>query len=192
MSRDIRLEELVKREVVHEGETEEMFRRTLRRDDRDVGIAVLNRLARQVLHERTVLHQVLRNRNRLRGRERHDGRHGLEPPRADLVRRIHEIGVGEPDALVALPELEKKVVVLDDLAQLRSRESLAMLPDRRRAVHPGEHRRLTRRRLGQPLHTETGVNRLRMPLDETPQRRTDLLVQGIVLRRLTQSNAVNE
>ena len=192
MSRDIRLEELVKREVVHKGETEEMLRRALRRNDRDVGVAVLDCLARQILHERTILHQVLRDLNRLGNRKRHHGRHGLEPPRTDLIRRIHEIGIGEADALVALAELEKEVVVLNDLLQFGSRKPLAMLPDRRRTVHPGEHRCLTRRRLGQALHAEAGVNRLRVPLDETPQRRADLLVQGVVLRRLPQSNTVNE
>ena len=185
MPRDIRLEEFVEREVIHEGEAEEMLRRALRRNDRDIRVAVLDRLARQVLHERPILHQVLRDRNRLGGRERHDGRHGLEPPRPDLIRRIHEIGVGEADALVALPKLKKEVVVLNDLPELGSRKSLAMSPKDRRTVHPGEHRRLTRRRLGQPLNPETGVNRLRVPIQETPQRRTNLLVQGIVLRRLS-------
>ena len=192
MSGDIRLEELVEREVVPEREAEEMFRRALRRDDGDIGIAVLDRLTREVLHERAVLHQVLGDGNRLGGRERHHGRHGLEAAGADLLNRIDKIRIRETNPLVPAPQLHEEIVVLDDLAELHARKPLAVLPERRRAIHPGEHRRLPCRGLRQPLNPQAGVNRLGMLLNKTTKRRTDLRIQGIVRRRLSQAHTVNK
>ena len=169
-----------------------MLGRTLRRNDGDVGIAILDRLSRKVLHERTVLHQVLGNGNRLGRRKSHNGRHRLEPARTNLLNGVDEIGVCESDAFVTLLELEEEVIVLDDLAELRSRKPLTVFPKRHRTVHTSEHRRLASRRLRKPFHPKTGINRFRMSFDETPKRRTDLLVQGIVLRRRPQTDTVNE
>jgi hypothetical protein len=60
-----------------------------------------------------------------------------------------------------------------------------VLPERRRAIHPGEHRRLPRRGLRQPLNPQTGVNRFGMPLNKTTKRRTNLAIQWIVRCRLS-------
>ena len=192
MPGDVGLEEFVEGEVVEERQAEEMLGRALRRHDRDVRIAVLDRLPRQVLHERTVLHQVLGDGNRLGGRERHHGRHGLEATGADLLDRIDKIRIRETNPLVPAPQLHEQVVVLDDLAELHAREPLAVLPERRRAIHPGKHRRLPRRGLRQPLNPQTGVNRLGMLLKKTTKRRTNLRIQGIVRRRLSQAHTVNK
>ena len=124
--------------------------------------------------------------------QRHDGRHGLEPPRANLLDGIDEIGVREANALVALLELDEQVVVLEDPAELRPGEPLAMPPERRRAVHPGEHRRLSGRRLRKSVHAKTGVNRLRVPLDKTPKGRADLLVEGVVHGGRLQTDTIDE
>ena len=189
---DVGLEELVEGEVVEERKTEQMLRRTLRRDDRDVRVAVLDRLPRQVLHERPILHQVLGDGNRLGGRERHHGRHGLEAAGADLLGRIDKIRVREPDALIAPPQLHEEVVVLDNLAKLHPREPLAVLPDRSRAIHSSEHRRLPRRGLWQPLDPQAGVNWLGMLLYKTTKRRTDLHIKRIIRRWLSQAHTINK
>ena len=89
--RDVCLEELVEGEVVEERKAEKMLGRALRRDDRNVRVAVLDRLPRQVLHQRPILHQILGDGNRLGDRERHHGRHRLETAGADLLDRIDEI-----------------------------------------------------------------------------------------------------
>ena len=192
MPGDVGLKEFVEGEVVEERQAEEMLGGALRRHDRNVRIAVLDRLPRQVLHERPVLHQVLGDGNRLGGRERHHGRHGLEAAGADLLDRIDKIRIRETDPLVSAPQLHEEIVILDDLAELHARKPLAVLPERRRAIHPGEHRRLPRRGLRQPLNPQAGVNRLGMLLNKTTKRRTDLRIQGIVRRRLSQAHTVNK
>ena len=192
MPGDVGLKEFVEGEVVEERQAEEMLGGALRRHDRNVRIAVLDRLPRQVLHERPVLHQVLGDGNRLGGRERHHGRHGLEAAGADLLDRIDKIRIRETDPLVSAPQLHEEIIILDDLAELHARKPLAVLPERRRAIHPGEHRRLPRRGLRQPLNPQAGVNRLGMLLNKTTKRRTDLRIQGIVRRRLSQAHTVNK
>ena len=192
MAGDVSLEELVEREVVFPGDGKEMLRRPLRRDDRDVGVPVLDRLAREILHEGTVVGQFIRRRNHLGRRQGHDGRHRLEPACRQLRRRVDEIGVGELHLLAAPLEFEEEIVVFDDLPQGGTRKTLAMSADRLGTIDAREHRRLARRRLRQPLDAQTGVNRLRMTFDETPQRRTHLRIHRIVRRRCLQSNTVNK
>ena len=160
MPRDVRLEELVEREVVLARDPEKVLRRALGRDDRDVGVAVLYRLARKVLHERAVLHQVGGDAYRLGRRERHDGRHRLEPPRGKLVGGVDEVRIGEAHLLAHLAKREEEVVALDDLAELLPGEALAVAPHRGGAVYAGEHRRLACRRLRRAVDAEARVNRL--------------------------------
>ena len=176
MPGDVGLKEFVEGEVVEERQAEEMLGRALRRNDRNVRVAVLNGFPRQVLHKRTVLHQVLGDGNRFGGRERHYGRHRLEAARTDLFGRVHKVRICETHALVSPPKLHKEVVVLDDLPEFGPGEALAMLSKRRGAIHPGKHCRLPRRGLGKPLNPKTGVNRLGMFLDKALQGRTNLLV----------------
>ena len=192
VTRHVRLEELVQREVVLPRERKEMLRRTLRRDDADVGIAVLNRLARQVLHQRPVFHEVVRRRDHLGRRQRHHCRHRLVAPRNQLFRRLDQIRVGKAHLLVALAQLEKKVVLLDDLPKRRPGEPFAMPAHRLRTIHPREHRRLPRRRLRKALDAQTRVHRLRMFLEKTAQRRTHLRVHRIVRRRVAHADAIDK
>ena len=142
MPRHVGLVELEEREVVLAGYGEEMLRRALRRNDRDVGVAVLYRLAREVLHDRGVVHKVLDGGDRLRRREGHDGRHRLESAHGEFVDGIHQIRVGEADLEASLPKLEEQIVLFYDLPQRRTGEALAVPPHRLCAVDAREHRRL--------------------------------------------------
>ena len=180
MARDVGLEELVQREVVLPREREEVLRRALRRDDGDVGVPVLDRLAREVLHERAVLHEVVGRQDDLGRRQGHDRRHRLEAAGLQLLGGVHEVGVGERDLLPALLELQEEVVLLDDLPQRRTREALAVLAHRHRAVHAREHGGLAGRGLRQPLDLQARVDRLRVAVDEAAKRRANLVVDGVI------------
>ena len=92
----------------------------------------------------------------------------------------------------SVKELKEEIVRLDDLSHGDRRETLAMAPDGFGTVDAREHRRLSGRRLRNALDAKTGVNRLRMPLEQTIECRADLLVDGIVRRGRGKSDTVDE
>lgn len=192
MPGDVRLEKLVERQIVRAREAKQVLGRARRRNDGNVGIAILNRLAREILQEGLVVLKVCNCRDGLRRRQGHHRRHGLEPPIRQFVRRLNEIGVGELHAPPALLQFKEEVVARDDLPKFLAGETLAMTANRLGAVDAREHRRLPGRGLRDARDAQAGVNRLRVPRQETPQRRTDLRIQGILRRGLPDADPVNE
>ena len=166
VSCDIRLEKLVEGKVVGAGDAEEVVGGILRGDGGDVGVAVLDRLAGEILHESLVVREVVDGGDGLRRGEGHDGGDRLEAARDKLVRGVHEIGVGELDALSARLERKKEVVVLDLLSEGRARKAFAVPPHEDRSVDAGEHGGLSGCRLRQPIDGETGIDRDAMALDQ--------------------------
>ena len=111
----------------------------LGRDDGHVGVAVLNRLAREVLHQSLLVEEVVQRGDDLGCRESHHRGDALEAARDEFICRLDEIGVGEFDALAAGLELEEKVVLLDFLAEAGAGEALAVPAHEKGGVDAGEH-----------------------------------------------------
>ena len=192
MPGNVRLEELVEREVVEARDAEEVRGGVLRRDDGDVGVAVLYGLARQVLHQRTVGNQVVRRGDRLGNRQRHDRSNRLEAVGDKLGDRVDQVGVCEADAKPPSLQLEKQVVRLDDLSERRPGEPLAVALHRSGAVDTCEHGCLPGCGLRQAVDAEASVDWLGVPLYETPKRRTDFRVHRIVRRRRPKTEPVDK
>ena len=152
--RHVGLEELVKREVVLEGDAEEMLGRALGSYDGDFGIAILYRLARDVLHHGSIFSEVVDGGYRLGCGQRHYCRDGLEAARGKVFGRLHKVGVRKADPFAALLQLEEKVVLLYYVPQRRTGEALAVLSDGKRTVYPCEHRRLAGRGLRQTFNAK--------------------------------------
>ena len=189
---DVRLEELVERQVICAREAKEVLGRTGRRDDRNVGIAVLDRLARQVLKNRVIVHQVVDRRDGFRRRQGHHGRHRLEATGGQLICRIDQIGVRKLHATAASLQFEKEIVGLDDLPEFGSGKAFAMASHRLGAVDAREHRRLAGCGLRGSRNAQACVNGRSVALDQTPKRRTDLRIQRVLRGRRSEADAVDE
>ena len=78
------------------------------------------------------------------------------------------------------------------MSLLSAGEALAVAAHRLGAVEAGEHRRLARRRLREPLDAEARVYALGVLLDEAAERRAHLRVHRVVRRRAPYPDAVDE
>ena len=164
----------------------------MRRNDRNVRIAFLYGLARQILHKRHVGGEIVGGRDRFRNRERHNRRHRFETPELEFVGSVDKIGVGEADPFAAPLQFKKDVVGGDDVAHRRPGEAFAVLADLLRAVDAGEHSRLSGRALRYSVNAETGVDGLGVLLEKTAKRRTNLRIERIVRRRPGKADSVNK
>ena len=173
-------------------DAEEVGRRVLRRDDGDLGVTVLDCLAREILHHRRVVGQVVGGGHHLGRGERHDGGDALEAARDEFVRRLHEVGVREPHALAARLELQEQVILFDLLPQRRPRKALAVTAHEDGRVHAREHGGLSRGGLRKARRGEAGVNGDGVLRDEAAQGGTDLGVDGVVRCGGAHAHAVDE
>ena len=107
-----------------------MFRRALRRYNPDIGITVLNRLARQILHERCVFHKIVYRRYNLGRGKCHHGRDRLIATRLQLLGGIDQVGVCEFYLFAAPLKLKKKIIVLDYFSERRTGKTFAVLAHR--------------------------------------------------------------
>ena len=155
---DVGLEELEERKVVLLGDVKEVFGRALGRNHRNIGVALLDGFARDVLVDGVVGGEILGGGDGAGGGKRHYGSYALEAVERELFGAVDEVAVGKSDPLAPAAQLQKEVVVFDNLPEGRPGEALAVFAHRRGAVDAGEHGGLPGGALGHALHSKAGVD----------------------------------